>query len=213
MDQRTEMREDGPALKRLMLYILVPVLVLMLCALGLAYLWDIAVTDLLRDPSATLDGPWYVGLFSTTGIALWASTAAMCLLTLSARPTGEARSLIVAGAVISLILGIDDGFLIHETLKNGIGIPSPVTIGIYGIVAIVLLRPAWGHLRGRSDVIVFWTALALFALSVILDAAGELGLPTPPLSAVIEDIAKFLGIVTWTTFFAWVCRDQIRIPT
>ena len=45
---------------------------------------------------------------------------------------------------------------------------------------------------------------------MILDAAGEADLPTPPYSAVIEDVAKFLGLVTWVTFFAGVGRDLIR---
>ncbi len=210
MDQRTDTPDRSGALKRLGTYVLLPLLLVTLAILALAYARDIPVTDLLRDPSAVLDGPFYVGLFSTSGIALWASAAAMCLLTLSAKPTGGVRALIFFGAVMSLILGADDGFLIHETVKNVVGIPSPVTIGIYGVVAILLLRPAWGHLLGRDDVVVFWIAIALFAVSVILDAAGELGLPTPPFSAVIEDIAKFLGIATWTTFFAWVCRDVIR---
>lgn len=211
MDQRLESREDGPALKRLVTHVLLPLLVVVVGALGLAYLMDVPVTDLLRDPSATLDGPWYVGLFSTTGIALWAVAAAVCMLTMSSLELADgARALLLAGAVISIVLGVDDGFLVHETIKNGIGIPSPVTIGIYGIVAIVLLRPAWSYLRQRRDVVVFYAAIALFAVSVILDGAGEAGLPTPPFSSIVEDVAKFLGIATWATFFTWVCRDLIR---
>jgi hypothetical protein len=210
MEQIADKDDRAGAVKRLFLYVLLPVGAVLLVALGVAYLSDIPVTDLLRDPSATLDGPWYTGIFSMTGVALWASTAAMCLLTMSTGPTGAARSLLIAGAVISLILGVDDGFLIHETIKNEVGIPSPVTIGIYGIVAILLLRPAWSYLLSRSGVGVFMVAVALFAVSAVLDGAGEAGLPVPPFSGVTEDIAKFLGIVTWTTFFAWFCRDLIR---
>lgn len=198
------------AVKRLFLYVLLPLGLVLVVVLGYAYLSDVPVTDLLRDPSATLDGPWYTGIFSTAGVALWASTAAMCLLTLSTKPTGGARSLLLAGAVISLILGFDDGLLIHETVKNGVGIPSPVTIGIYAIVAVVMIRPAWRHLLSRPELGVFLVAVALFAVSAVLDAAGEANLPIPPLAAPIEDMAKFLGIVTWTAFFAWISGDSIR---
>jgi hypothetical protein len=210
LQQTTDRPDHGGALKRLVIYVLAPLALLFLLALTAAYLRDVPVTDLLRDPTATLEGPWYTGLFSTTGVALWAAAGAMCLLTLATQVSGGARSLLIAGGVISLMLGADDAYLLHETLKNGIGIPSPVTIAIYGIVAIVLLRPAWSYLTSRPDLVVFWVAIAFFAVSVILDAAGELDLPTPPLSAVIEDMAKFLGIATWTTFFAWVCRDLIK---
>jgi hypothetical protein len=170
------------------------------------------VTDLLRDPSATLDGAWYVGLISIAGVALWAAAAAICLLCLGAGPTPGQRSLLLAGGVTSVILGADDAFLLHEAIKNGMGIPSPVTIGIYGVIAIVMFWRAWPYLKTRPDLAVFVAAVVLFGISVVLDAAGEANLPTPPYSAVIEDSAKFLGLVTWVTFFAGFGRDLIRRP-
>jgi hypothetical protein len=109
-----------------------------------------------------------------------------------------------------VILGADDAFLLHEAIKNGIGIPSPVTIGVYGVIAIVLFWRAWPYLKTRPDLAVFIVAVVLFGISVVLDGAGEAGLPTPPYSAVIEDVAKFLGLVTWVTFFAGFARDLIR---
>ncbi len=210
MARIAENRDSVRAFKRLLLYVLLPLSGFMLVALGLAYSGDIPLSDLLRDPSAALDGPWYVGVFSTTGIALWAVAGALCLLTLSAEPPREARSLLIAGAVMSFLLGADDGYLIHETVKNEIGIPSPVTVGIYGIVAILLFRPAWRYLRSRPEFIVFVTAVALLGISALLDFAGEAGLPTPPLSAITEDVAKFLGIATWVAFCAWLCAGLIR---
>jgi hypothetical protein len=210
MNRTAEKHDQVGAFKRLFLYVLLPLTVLMAAALGTAYVGDLSVSDLLRDPSAVLDGPWYVGVFSTTGIALWAVAGALCLLTLSSEPSKGARSLLIAGAVMSFVLGADDGYLLHETIKNEIGIPSPVTIGIYGVLAIVLFWPAWRYLRSRPEFMVFVTAVALLATSAILDFAGEAGLPTPPLSPIIEDVAKFLGIATWAAFFAWVCASLIR---
>jgi len=200
------------ALSRLLFRVLLPVSAVLVMVLGIAYTSDVPVTDLLRDPSATLDGAWYVGLVSIAGVALWAAAAAICVLCLGAEATRGQRSLLLAGAVTSLVLGADDAFLLHEAIKNGIGIPSPVTIGAYGVIAIVLFWRAWSYLKTRPDLAVFVVAVALFAISVILDAAGEADLPTPPYSAVIEDVAKFLGLVTWVTFFAGVGRDLIRRP-
>jgi hypothetical protein len=197
-------------LGRLVFRILLPVAAVLVIILGIAYTSDIPVTDLLRDPSATLDGAWYVGLISIMGVALWAAAAAICLLSLNAASTEGERHLLIAGGATSIVLGADDAFLLHEAIKNGLGVPSPVTIAVYGAIAIILFWRAWPYLRTRRDLAVFIVAVALFAVSVVLDAAGEADLPTPPYSAVIEDLAKFLGLVTWVTFFAGLGRDLIR---
>lgn len=212
MAESISTRDHLAALSRLVFRVLLPVSAVLVIILGVAYTSDVPVTDLLRDPSATLDGDWYVGLISIAGVALWAAAAAICLLCLWAGPTPGQRSLLLAGGITSVILGADDAFLLHEAIKNIIGIPSPVTIGVYGVIAIVLFWRAWPYLKTRPDVVVFVVAVALFAVSVVLDAAGEADLPTPPYSAVIEDMAKFLGLVTWVTFFAGFCRDLIRRP-
>lgn len=210
METATSTSGPWATLFRFGLRILLPAAAFIVLVLAVAKLSDVPVTDLLRDVTAVLDGPWYAGFFSTTGIGLWAAAAAICLLALYAKPAEGARSLLIFGGVMSLILFADDAYLLHETIKNEIGVPSFLTIAIYGVIAIALIYPARHYLRARPDLIVFILGVALFALSVLLDAAGEAGLPTPPGSGVVEDIAKFLGIVTWTAFFAGVGRDVIR---
>lgn len=210
MTESTTDRGQMAALSRLVFRVLLPVAAVLVIVMGVAFTSDVPVTDLLRDPSATLEGPWYVGVVSIAGVALWAAAAAICMICMSASPTPGQRSLLFAGAVTSVILGADDAFLGHEAIKNIIGIPSPITIAIYGIITLVLFWRAWPYLRTRPDLVVFGMAVVLFGISVVLDAAGEADLPTPPYSAVIEDVAKFLGLVTWVTFFSSVGKDVIR---
>lgn len=212
MTESGSMRVQMVALNRLAFRVLLPVTAVLVIVMGVAYTSDVPVTDLLRDPSATLDGAWYVGLVSIAGVALWAAAATICMICMSASPTPGQRSLLFAGAVSSVILGADDAFLGHEAIKNIIGIPSPITIGIYGIITLVVFWRAWPYLKTRNDLVVFAVAVVFFGISVVLDAAGEADLPTPPYSAVIEDVAKFLGLVTWVTFFTGVGRDVIRKP-
>jgi hypothetical protein len=192
--------------------ILLPAALFMLAALVLAELRDVHATDLLRDTTALLDGPGYTGFFSTAGIALWAASAAMCLLALSTHDTGDAKRLLLAGAVASLVLGIDDAYLGHETIKNTIGIPSIITIGAYGLMVLYLFWRSREHLMKRPDLIILVAGVVMLALSVLLDAAGEADLPTPPLSEIFEDVFKFLGIVTWTSFFGRVARGAVMEP-
>lgn len=209
MEREHVFRDLLTELMRVVVWVIVPVTAFVSVVLGLALWRDIPVSDLLRDTSATLDGDPYVGLFSTLGIAMWAATASVCLLGLAAKPSSGLRALLLAGGVTSLILGVDDAFLLHETLKRHPGIPSPVTIGLYGAVALVLFGRAWRHLISRKDLAVFLAAILAFATSLALDLGGEADLPTPPYSAVIEDLAKFMGIVTWLAFFANVSRKAI----
>ncbi len=210
MAESSPQAEGASPISRLIFRVLLPVTAVLVIVLGFAYTSDVPVSDLFRDPSATLDGAWYVGLVSIMGVALWAAAAAICLLSLYATSDEGARHLLVAGGAISILLGADDAFLLHEAIKNGLGIPSPVTIAVYGVISILLIWRAWPYLRARPDLSVFLVAIGLFAISVVLDAAGEADLPTPPYSAVIEDCAKFLGLVAWVTFFTGVGKDLIR---
>ena len=134
MAEGTTERGHMAVLSRLVFRVLLPVTAVFVIVMGVAYTSDVPVTDLLRDPSATLEGPWYIGLVSIAGVALWAAAAAICMICMTANPTPGERSLLFAGAVTSVILGADDAFLGHEAIKNIIGIPSPITIAIYGII-------------------------------------------------------------------------------
>ncbi len=210
MHEMQDRAEYLTTLRRMVLRVLLPVTAFFVLVSGVAYLRGIPVTDLLRDTSAVLDGPWYAGLFSTLGVALWAVAGALCLLALVAEPKGALRSLLIAGAVVSLMFGADDGFVLHETIKNYVGIPSPVTIGTYGLVTVVLFAPNFRHLVRRPDFGILLLAVGLLAISVVLDAAGEAGIGTIPYHEIVEDMAKFLGIATWATFFAGVSAGAIR---
>lgn len=181
--------------------VLIPLSLVVVAALTAAYAADIPVTDLLRDPAAVLDAPWYVGAFSTIGVGLWISAGAACTLVLLALGVGDSTRLVLAGSVSSLILGIDDGLLIHEFLNFDLGVPPPVTFLVYGGFVLPLFWRARRQLVGTPDLAVFLLAVALLATSLGLDLAGELGLPTPPLSAILEDVTKLLGIATWLSFF------------
>ncbi len=125
------MRVQMAALSRLVFHVLLPVTAVLVIVMGVAYTSDVPVTDLLRDPSATLDGAWYVGLISIAGVALWAAAAAICLLCLGASPSAGERALLLAGGISSVILGADDAFLGHEAIKNILGIPSLLTIAVF----------------------------------------------------------------------------------
>jgi hypothetical protein len=107
-----------------------------------------------------------------------------------------------------LVSGIDDLFLVHETVKNSLGFPAPLTVEIYGWIVLGLFHSGRREL-GSLHLTVVVAAVILLAVSVGMDFAGEAGLPTPPLSAIVEDAAKFVGITLWATFAALEARRAI----
>ncbi len=203
------MSDHWSVIKKLLLYVLIPVFAVVVVILGVAKLVDVPVTDLLRDANAVLGGEFYVGLFSITGIALWAAAGAMCILLLSTGVPESPRKLLTAGAVVGFMLGASDAYQIHETLPY-VWISESVTFSLYGIIAIALFWRSWRYLVSRPNFSVFVVSVLLIGLSLVLDQAYEFGLWTNSgVRAIIEDVAKFLGIVSWVTFFGGFCRALI----
>ncbi len=77
---------------------LFPVSALGAVILGIGELLDIPATQPLRDSNAVPEGPFYVGFFSTIGIALWVAASAVCILVLSTGVSESPRELLIAGA-------------------------------------------------------------------------------------------------------------------
>lgn len=177
--------------------------------LGAAWLADIPVSILLRDPIVTLDGDPYVGIFSQVGCLMWAAAAAVALVTwLVLRETRRGR---LAGwmALISFWMAVDDMFIIHETLE-GYGVESKAVLGAMGLaVAAALWTSRDAILTDRRGGVLL-LALGLLAISVLLDEAP---IEVIPGRILVEDGSKFLGILTWLTFTVRSGVDHLRPAT
>jgi len=104
-----------------------------------------------------------------------------------------------AAAAITLLLGIDDLFMIHDGLFVSVGIPESIASAFYLVAVVTLAITSRRDIRraalaGIGFALVCWGASStldhFFNESVIdLDQLGEDGL-------------KFLGAVVWST--AWI---------
>lgn len=160
----------------------------------------VPVGDLTRDPVAVTGGAVYIGFLSQTGIFFWAASAAVCLFTahvLARRPdVAPARNFFFAAGLLSLLLGIDDVFLLHERLLPGLGIPELVVYGTY-VALILLWLVRYRGIMMRSEYVLLGMALAFFGISVMADALN----PDVPGRVLLEDGAKITGIVSWLVYF------------
>lgn len=162
------------------------------------------VGELLLDPSYLNGGRWYVGVVSQLGVLTWA--VAVCSTLWSswiARVTKrrDAELFLRRAAIVSAILLVDDLFGIHSLVEG----PGKAIAQ----AAIVLPAAVWLVVH-RHDIVRTRFQLLLAALlglggSVLVDVFFKPN--SVEISGLVEDGAKFLGVLAWATYFVMTTKD------
>ena len=152
-----------------------------------------------REPSEVLRAPFYTGFLFHVGALAWWGGAVIALFVgfLIWQRDGRSVALpLLAGGALTAILALDDVFRIHEDFMPGkLGVPKILSYGVYAALAVAWI---WVYRRfvARTEWVLLVLALVFFAVSLVLDRAF-----VENQKHVIEDGAKFLGIVAWTLYF------------
>lgn len=189
--------------------------VLMSVVLLLHFWKGISIDRLTCDPTAVVKAPSYTGFLSQVGILFWSASAAICMFSakvLSRHPDNlETKSFLFVSGLLTLVLCLDDVFLLHEQfLLSFFGIPEKVVfIGYAGFMLLYLVR--FYSIILNTEYILLGMALVFFAVSIVLDFFD------PPIY-LFEDGAKLVGIVSWLSYFFRVgtfavCRNTVRQST
>ena len=180
----------------LMVIILISIVVL--CSVLWAHLvHDISLKELTGDFAATLEVPIYVGIQSQIGIFFWAASAAICLYTTTLISGSEQKKFLILFGVLTLLLGLDDIFLLHEVVFPSIGIHQKIVqLGYMAFIGALVLR--FYKTIFRSDYLLLLTGLFFFGISVMID--NFLSNESVIISQYIEDGAKFIGILCWSVY-------------
>jgi hypothetical protein len=188
-----------------------------------AALWaGLTPTEMLRDPIMVAGGEqseFYLGLFSNLGVVLWTAAAAICLFAaseLSGVPNRQARQFLLYAGFFTLLLMLDDLFMLHENYADD------VVYILYGLGLLYYMIRFFGLIM-RLDVVLFALTIPFFGNAVLLDLApwrllpGE-GIEVPQAIAsspierdelrqlgrelryLLEDGCKFIGICCWAAF-------------
>ena len=148
--------------------------------------------ELSQDPASVLGGPYFTGFYANATILVWQIGAMTALfaavITRFAGRRAESRMLLVGG-VIGAVMGIDDFFMLHESLQE-IGLPDFALPGLYFLSVIAF---AWFY----RQCIGWWLVFVLGAFggwgtSAMVDNL-HMGLPL-----VFEDGTKAIGAVFWS---------------
>jgi len=169
--------------------------------------------EILRDPAQQSGASSFLGYLSNLGVWLWVSATAISgfgAVTMAAGRWHARRELLVLAGLFSMILAVDDFFLLHDRY-----IDQRILYATYALVAALLLLR---HHRSivEIDGFAYLLAMSLLALSVGTDLVQYV-LPLPYAhSQIFEEGFKFLGAATWLYFcgrvaaFALIGDDSAR---
>ena len=118
---------------------------LLLAVLALHTWKQVPIASLTRDPVSVMGASFYTGFFSQAGIFFWVAAAAICLFTwrvLGKRGEGpESQSFLMCSGLLTLLLAVDDVFLIHDLVMPHFGLPEQLAYMSYlGLILLYLIR-------------------------------------------------------------------------
>lgn len=155
------------------------------------------IREILRDPAQQTGLSSFLGFVSNIGVWLWVSSAAICwfsLLTSRARSGSGSNELIVLLGLFSMLLAVDDFFLLHERYVYQKGI-----FLFYAICAFALLIRHYRKIV-KIDGFSFLLAGLLLAASVQIDISQR-KIPLDYADVqLIEEGCKFIGAAIWLFF-------------
>ncbi|WP_153009649.1 hypothetical protein [Mastigocoleus testarum] len=154
----------------------------------------------------SLHFPIYIGFISNLGVLLWCSTTAICFFAcvlVSKKSKSNLSTFFFWSASLSGIMLLDDLFLIHEQIAPiYLRINEKIIFIFYGL-SILTYFLRWQRQILKTEYSLLLLALMLFALSMFLDVINYS-------DAFLEDSFKFLGILTWSSYYIRTCYIQIR---
>lgn len=156
--------------------------------------------ELTRDPAAVFEAPFYVGFLSQLGIFMWSSSAAICLFSaaifMQSSNDMRTRNFFIFSGLLSLMLGFDDVFLLHENVFPHFGIPEKIVLVTYALLTLTYLVRFFATIL-KTDYVLLLMALSFFSFSVLSDIL----LPEAQASYLIEDSMKMMGQISWVAYY------------
>ena len=208
-DQLLKLRHSitGPRLVRWLLFAALPASVFYFTALLSMHSLGFSVVETLRDMVQSTGESSLLGFISNMGFWLWVSTIAICLfhgLTKDRSIDPDVRELLLLLAGLSLLLAVDDFFLIHDRY-----IEQNYCYAAYALLAILLLYRHYENIL-RIDGFAFGIAGTLLFCSILVDLTRR-GIPMAyHHQQIIEEGFKFCGAASWLYFGCLASMDSRR---
>ncbi len=170
-----------------------------------------AIWVLAKDPASVEEFPSYVGMLSNWDVVLWIITATICLFSaiiLKQQKASNAvfRFLAVSGT-LSLLLGIDDLYMLHERVFPKIFHVSETFFYLLYFFAFAV------YLAYFAAQILEYDYLLLMASFLFFATSRQLFISIPYFNQfnTTGDMLKYFGIVFWLAFFYRTALHEVNV--
>ncbi|MGQ9614006.1 hypothetical protein [Chloroflexus sp.] len=174
-----------------------------------ARLWHIDPVILLRDVYVMVGTEPYAGLISNIDLLGWCVAATVWSITvylLHLYRTDPRYGLAISAGMITAILLIDDGWMLHEyILPRLTGLDEKVFLSGYAILAIMFAGYALPRILQTNHLLAGIVAGCL-VVSYLIDMV----LPFTPHHTLYEGVAKLSGIIFWVAYALSVFREVAK---
>lgn len=171
---------------------------------------NIPISDLTRDVAAIGQLSAHAGFISQIGLFCWAASATVCFFSAAVLPIQgmnyrKVRQFLIASGLLTLVLGLDDAFLLHESVFPQLGIQSEVVYASYGGFLLFYLFRFYSTIF-KTDYVLITMALVFFSASIGVDMLELHGQQ----AFLLEDGAKLVGIISWLVYFCQVGKQLVN---
>lgn len=164
--------------------------------------------EIAGDAVTVLNGRTLTGVYSNLGITMLGVSSVLYFaswynLKLH-NPDFIGTKLALGFGIISMMLYLDDFFMIHEKImRDFFGIPEEFMMGLYFVSVLILIFLYYKRIRTYGLVYIL-LSFGFLGLSAVADVAYKY--IKFPFNEVIEDGSKFIGICLWLTFSMCLTR-------
>ena len=141
--------------------------------LALTFQQQVPMRILTADVPAVTKLPTTVGLVSNLGILGWAASVTICAFAayLLWKSSRWARFFLALG-LMTLLLLLDDMFMIHERVLPNNNIPEEVYFIVYPLLVLFITVRFWRYFR-QTNRLLLLSAVGLLAMSMAVDLTYE----------------------------------------
>ena len=184
----------------------VPALIIYVSSILFLKATGFELLQIIRDPAQQTGQSSFLGFVSNIGVWLWISSAAICFFAVLAGRSianNDQRRLLFLIGILSLTLGFDDLFMIHDRYVS-----QKICFLAYAVFAgalLVLYKKAISEIAGFA----FLLASFLLAMSIATDLVQDYIPFKYTHIQMIEEGFKFTGGATWLFFSSRVAINSL----
>ncbi|OLQ73135.1 hypothetical protein BIT28_25245 [Photobacterium proteolyticum] len=164
----------------------------------LYYLGEPYIYEIMSDPITYFDGEVWTGFGSNIGIFIWASSSAIAIFcgiaTLHAREDNTKPKFLILLGLLTLLLSLDDLFLIHDIILPHFGISEYIIYTFYAFSGLYIVFK-YLNIISKTENFLFFIGGIMFCMSIFIDV-----IPSSPLLGFLEDAVKLIGIFAWSGY-------------